>query len=108
MGGEETELRRTAAEALRRYSRGDHDAGNDTRNPRPTLSKPDPKTLAAEILKSLNYRVGKDAAFATQHDWLTASIKVVRDRIIDHWIEVDQEPPTTRRPSASTICRWSS
>ena len=41
---------------------------------RSTLSKPDPKTLAAEILKSLNYRIGKDAAFATPHDWLTASI----------------------------------
>ena len=55
--------------------------------PRPTLSTPDPKTLAAEILKSLNYRIGKDAAVATQYDWLTAAISVVRDRIIDSWIE---------------------
>ena len=56
--------------------------------PRPTLSNPDPKTLAAEILKSLNYRIGKNAAFATQHDWLTASISVVRDRVIERWLEV--------------------
>ena len=56
--------------------------------PRPTLSNPDPKTLAAEILKSLNYRIGKNAAFATEHDWLTASISVVRDRVVERWLEV--------------------
>ena len=54
---------------------------------RPILSESDPKTLATEILKSLTYRLGKDATVATQHDWLTASIKVVRDRIIERWIE---------------------
>ncbi len=43
--------------------------------------------LAAEILEALKYRVGKDATVATPHDWLTASIKVVRDRMIDQWIE---------------------
>ena len=56
--------------------------------PRPTLSNPDPKTLAAEILKSLNYRIGKNAAFATEYDWLTASISVVRDRVVERWLEV--------------------
>ena len=56
--------------------------------PRPTLSTPDPKTLAAEILKSLNYRIGKNAAFATEYDWLTASISVVRDRVVERWLEV--------------------
>ena len=56
--------------------------------PRLTLSNPDPKTLANEILKSLNYRIGKNAAFATQHDWLTASISVVRDRVVERWLEV--------------------
>ncbi len=52
---------------------------------------PDPQTLAAEILQALKYRIGKDTTVATQHDWLTASIKVVRDRIIDHWIEATKE-----------------
>ncbi len=28
---------------------------------------------------------------ATPHDWLTASIKVVRDRIIDQWIRSTKE-----------------
>ncbi|MCC2689004.1 MAG: glycogen phosphorylase [Rhizobiaceae bacterium] len=46
----------------------------------------DPDKLAAEILEALKYRVGKDATVATPHDWLSASIKVVRDRIVDQWI----------------------
>ena len=50
-----------------------------------------PETLAAEVLKALKYRVGKDITVATQHDWLTASIMVVRDRIIDHWIEATKQ-----------------
>jgi starch phosphorylase len=54
---------------------------------RPILHNSDPKTLASEILKSLTYRLGKDTSVATPHDWLTASIKVVRDRIIERWIE---------------------
>lgn len=45
-----------------------------------------PTMLATEILKSLTYRVGKDATVATPHDWLAASIKVVRDRIVERWI----------------------
>ena len=49
---------------------------------RPALVDEDPATLAQEILAALTYRVGKNAAVATRHDWLTASIKVVRDRII--------------------------
>ena len=49
-------------------------------------SMPDPRALADEILRALRYRIGKDATVATQHDWLKASIEVVRDRIIDNWI----------------------
>jgi len=59
--------------------------------PKQTLANSDPKALAAEILKSLRYRTGKDATVATPHDWLTASIQVVRDRIIDHWITSTKE-----------------
>ncbi|MEO3386070.1 glycogen/starch/alpha-glucan phosphorylase [Mesorhizobium sp. CAU 1741] len=43
--------------------------------------------LAAEIIESLKYRVGKEPSVATRHDWLAASIKVVRDRVVDRWIE---------------------
>ena len=51
------------------------------------MHESDPEALANEILKSLIYRIGKNANVATPHDWLTASIKVVRDRIIERWID---------------------
>ncbi|WP_144223193.1 glycogen/starch/alpha-glucan phosphorylase [Mesorhizobium amorphae] len=59
--------------------------------PLPDLDHPDPQTLASEVLMALKYRVGKDTTVATPYDWLTASIKVVRDRIIDHWISATKE-----------------
>lgn len=62
-----------------------------TQLPKPVPRHPDPKTLAAEILQSLTYRVGKDASVATPHDWLTAAIKVVRDRIVDRWIDTTKK-----------------
>ena len=58
---------------------------------KPILHESDPETLAKEILQSLTYRLGKDASVATEHDWLTASIKVVRDRIIERWIASTKE-----------------
>ena len=57
----------------------------------PLSENPDPKVLAAEILQVLRYRLGKDTTVATPYDWLTASIKVVRDRIIDHWMTATKE-----------------
>ncbi|MEW9806883.1 glycogen/starch/alpha-glucan phosphorylase [Mesorhizobium sp. ZMM04-5] len=59
--------------------------------PRQILATSDPETLATEILRALKYRVGKDMTVATPYDWLTASIKVVRDRIIDQWISSTKE-----------------
>ena len=43
--------------------------------------------LAKAIVGKLTYGIGKSPNKATQHDWLTAAILVVRDQIIDHWIE---------------------
>jgi starch phosphorylase len=59
--------------------------------PRPIIHDNSPKALAEEILKALTYRVGKDATVATQYDWLNASIKVVRDRVIERWIASTKE-----------------
>jgi starch phosphorylase len=55
---------------------------------KPALSEaaPDAGTLAAEILSCLTYRIGKDPTVSTQYDWLSATIKVVRDRLIEKWI----------------------
>jgi glycogen phosphorylase len=52
----------------------------------PTTQDSDPKSLATDILRSLRYRLGKDATVATPDDWLAASIEVVRDRMVDRWI----------------------
>jgi starch phosphorylase len=57
----------------------------------PILENSDPKALADEVLKALKYRLGKDTSVATQYDWLTASIKVVRDHIVDHWMQSTKE-----------------
>jgi starch phosphorylase len=46
----------------------------------------DAKSLAHEILSALTYRVGKDPMVATPYDWLSATSKVVRDRMIESWI----------------------
>ncbi|MEO3998490.1 glycogen/starch/alpha-glucan phosphorylase [Mesorhizobium sp. CAU 1732] len=57
-------------------------------SPKPAAAKQvDVLKLAAEIIECLKYRVGKEPSVATRHDWLTASIKVVRDRVIDRWID---------------------
>ncbi|MDE1991457.1 MAG: hypothetical protein KGI75_03100, partial [Rhizobiaceae bacterium] len=53
--------------------------------PAPRSSRPE--ILAEEIIERLTYRIGKDAKVAKPHDWLTATILVVRDRIIDKWME---------------------
>ena len=55
--------------------------------PQPTPRSTQPEILAAEIIERLTYRIGKDAQVAKPHDWLTAAILVVRDRIIDRWME---------------------
>ncbi|PZO76031.1 MAG: glycogen phosphorylase [Mesorhizobium amorphae] len=46
----------------------------------------DPRSLSADIQNALRYRLGKDKTVATPHDWLAASIQVIRDRIVDQWI----------------------
>ncbi|HUF97815.1 MAG TPA: glycogen/starch/alpha-glucan phosphorylase [Ilumatobacter sp.] len=47
--------------------------------------------LADEVLTALRYRVGKDPSVATNHDWLHATIHVVRDRMVDRWVASTKE-----------------
>src|SRR5476651_501439 len=63
--------------------------------PAPAPRSSRPEILAEEIIERLTYRIGKDAKVAKPHDWLTASILVVRDRIIDRWMD------STRKTYAS-------
>ena len=60
---------------------------NDTTTIEPAPRKTDAETLKAEILDKLAYAVGKDPIVAKPHDWLAATILVVRDRAIDRWME---------------------
>jgi starch phosphorylase len=53
--------------------------------------KPDavtsPQELGRAIVDKLTYSVGKSSDNATRNDWLTAAILVVRDHVIERWIE---------------------
>ncbi|KAA3513032.1 glycogen/starch/alpha-glucan phosphorylase [Agrobacterium rosae] len=55
--------------------------------PRPAPRSSEPEVLASEIIERLTYRIGKDVKVAKPHDWLTATILVIRDRVIDKWME---------------------
>ena len=59
---------------------------SNTRHAPKLRRRADDNELADEILKALRYRFGKDPSVATSHDWLNATIRVVRDRVIDRWI----------------------
>jgi len=59
--------------------------------PKPAVRSTEPDALAEEIIERLTYRIGKNAAAAKSHDWLAASILVIRDRVIDRWIETTRE-----------------
>jgi starch phosphorylase len=49
------------------------------------------EAIQAEILERLIYSVGKDPIVARPHDWLTATILAVRDRVMDRWMESSRE-----------------
>ncbi len=53
----------------------------------PAPRSSDREQLATELLERLKYRIGKDPKVAKPHDWLTAAILVVRDRITDRWMD---------------------
>ena len=63
--------------------------------PSPAPRSSDPGRLAEEIIERLTYRIGKDAKVAKPHDWVAATILVIRDRIIDRWMD------STRRTYAT-------
>ena len=63
------------------------------RTPKPRSMEPD--ALAAEIIERLTYRIGKSPDSAKPHDWLHAVIAVIRDRVIDKWIDSTRETHDT-------------
>jgi starch phosphorylase len=50
----------------------------------------DPATIQESISKRLVFRIGKDPYTATSWDWLQALSYVVRDRLIERWMETQR------------------
>ena len=57
----------------------------------------DPESLKKEILSKLAYAVGKDPLTASSNDWLTATILVVRDHIVETWMASTRENYRTEK-----------
>ena len=55
--------------------------------PGPPARLNDVASLKNDLLAKLCYGLGKDPIVARPHDWLTAAILVVRDRLIERWME---------------------
>ncbi len=53
----------------------------------PTDPTPTPSEIRDEILEKLKHAIGKDRAVAKRHDWLTATVLTLRDRVIDRWVD---------------------
>ena len=43
--------------------------------------------IDALIIDALRHRVGKDERAAKPHDWYTATVYALRDKVIDRWME---------------------
>ena len=57
----------------------------------PAASLPPTADTDAQIVDILRHRVGKDERAAKPHDWFTATVLTVRDRIIDRWMQSTRE-----------------
>jgi starch phosphorylase len=49
------------------------------------------RAFASKIVEKLIYSIGKDTVAAKPHDWLSATILALRDRIIDRWMDSTRE-----------------
>ncbi len=50
----------------------------------------DPKAIQRSVSNHLVYTIGKDPLTATDHDWMMAFSHVVRDRLIERWMETQR------------------
>ncbi|MHB0775733.1 glycogen/starch/alpha-glucan phosphorylase [Halomonas sp. WWR20] len=70
----------------------------------PFVSPNEVVALRAAILAKMTYTVGKDPAYAHDHDWLVATALAVRDRIVDRWVTQARE---TRRRDRKRVYYFS-
>ena len=59
----------------------------------------DPESLQRSVANRLLYHIGKDPVVAQDRDWYMALAQVVRDRLVERWME------TTRRQYAQKVKR---
>jgi starch phosphorylase len=50
----------------------------------------DPKDIQRSVSNHLVYTIGKDPYTATDHDWMMAFSHVIRDRLIERWMETQR------------------
>ncbi|MEW8505588.1 MAG: glycogen/starch/alpha-glucan phosphorylase [Candidatus Thiodiazotropha sp.] len=50
----------------------------------------DPRDIQRSVSNHLVYTIGKDPYTATDHDWMMAFSNVVRDRLIERWMETQR------------------
>ena len=55
--------------------------------PAASATRAEPGDMQAHILDVLRHRVGKDVHSATPHDWFTATVLALRDKVIDQWMD---------------------
>lgn len=73
--------------ALRKTSKDINLRFFSSKPPHKPGAAPSTEDLSRAIVAKLTYSVGKSPNNATQDDWLTATILVVRDQVIERWIE---------------------
>jgi starch phosphorylase len=57
----------------------------------------DSAVLRDSILNKLTYSCGKNPANAGPYDWYVATVLAVRDRIVDRWLESDQQTESKKK-----------
>ncbi len=67
----------------------------DSRPEPPAVTEREARALREAILAKLVYAVGREPAYARDHDWFVATALAVRDRVVDRWMA------TTRKVQAS-------
>ena len=56
-----------------------------------------PEALRAHILDKLTFRVGRSPAEATPRDWFAATAHVIRDFVVESWLETGQARAAGKR-----------
>ena len=73
------------------FNLADHSAPAPFRPHNPPIDDAALDDIKSAILTKLTLTVGKQASFATRHDWYKAAALALRDRMVHRWLESDKE-----------------